>query len=289
MSVTEEKYYNVPDFNYIVDFRDKYREAIKDYHYFKVVYINPRALLNMINHAIIGGENEIAGQLIGHFGKGEHEYYITNSILYPVQGNEFSVTVTSAEKSKAIELNKLYKSLGRPEDDIGWYHSHPGLHCFYSETDVKQHKRDWSAKWGTFCGLVIDPINTIISSHLHLGAYSINDPEKEKNAPPPTRAQIEKYGHACNKYYELELHYFSSGLDKVILNDFISKTYGICLRYSPLSTNAKCLINDYQKSLQDVKKDDDKDPMDFKDKITSINQSSKLGLWVYRKKKFVFG
>ena len=270
MDTNEDKYYTIPKIDvHTLPFRESL-QAMKDYEFFKKVIINPRALLSMMRHSLTTS-NEIAGVLLGHFDESKHEYLLTDSFNYPIKGTGSSVEVSGDCLAKANDRRLDLQYLGRLEDDIGWYHSHPNLHCFYSNTDVRQHKITWRGKMGTAVGLVIDPINTMVSAHLHLGAYSIRDPEEAKKRPPPTSAEIKKYGTAANEYYQLDIHYFCSEIDKAVLNDFISKSYGTALQSSPLSANSKYLIDSMEKSKQNIKPGEDKDPLELKDQIFNNN------------------
>ena len=157
--------------------------------------------------------------------------------------------------------------------------------------DVRQHRMHWGAKGGCYAGLVIDPINTKISGHLNLGAYStIDEPTAKSNDAnhPPSAAAVKKYGSAANHYYQLNIHYFCSKSDKIVLNDIISRSYGTALQSSPLSTNAKYLVDSEEKSREEVG-EGDKDPLELKDIISSVNNERKAGLWVHKKKRIVFG
>ena len=73
------------------------------------------------------------------------------------------------------------------------------------------------------------------------------------------------------------------------MNDFIAKSYGTALQSSPLTLNTKYLIDSIEKSKKNIDANEDKDPLVLEDKIPSINKERKIGLWIHRKKKLVFG
>lgn len=62
------------------------------------------------------------------------------------------------------------KQVGRLENVIGWYHSHPGYGCWLSGIDVstqmlnQQFQEPWLA-------IVVDPTRTISSGKVNLGAF----------------------------------------------------------------------------------------------------------------------
>ena len=294
MEVDENLYYTIPELkNGIYKFRNAIHEAKRsgkkvDYTFFQHVYLNPITLLKMIQHSLTS-EKEIIGRIYGHIDEKSHTYLLTDSTSYPCTGTDSRVEVTREAGISVWNRDQHLPKLGRIEDGVGWYHSHPNLHCFYSNTDVKQHIVFYTSMDGTAVGLVIDPINTMVSAHLNLGAYSITDPEEAKKKPPPSSAEVRKYGTAANEYYQLDIHYYCTDLDKAVLNDFITKSYGIALQSSPLRTSTEYLIGSIEKSKQSVDINEDRDPTDFRDQISSVNKDRQIGLWVHRKKRMVFG
>ena len=60
--------------------------------------------------------------------------------------------------------------VGRLENALGWYHSHPGYGCWLSGIDVgtqmlnQQYQEPWVA-------IVVDPIRTMSAGKVHLGAF----------------------------------------------------------------------------------------------------------------------
>ena len=60
--------------------------------------------------------------------------------------------------------------VGRLENALGWYHSHPGYGCWLSGIDVgtqmlnQQYQEPWVA-------IVVDPIRTMSAGKVNLGAF----------------------------------------------------------------------------------------------------------------------
>ena len=164
MEISEQKYYTIPPLKeHVLRLRET-NMFMNDYRFFRLVYLTPRCLINMMKHSLTTA-NEICGVLLGHVDINNHAYYLTDSYLYPVVGTDSSIVVTLESKIKTNKRIDLLSKIGRYEDDVGWYHSHPNLHCFYSNTDVRQHLINRIEKLGTAIGLVIDPINTMVSAH----------------------------------------------------------------------------------------------------------------------------
>ena len=64
----------------------------------------------------------------------------------------------------------FYLKVGRLENALGWYHSHPGYGCWLSGIDVgtqmlnQQYQEPWAA-------IVVDPIRTMSAGKVNLGAF----------------------------------------------------------------------------------------------------------------------
>lgn len=64
----------------------------------------------------------------------------------------------------------LYFQVGRQENVIGWYHSHPGYGCWLSGIDVSTQMLNQNYQ-EPFVAIVIDPIRTISSGKVNIGAF----------------------------------------------------------------------------------------------------------------------
>lgn len=60
--------------------------------------------------------------------------------------------------------------VGRLENAIGWYHSHPGYGCWLSGIDVSTQmlNQNYQEPW---LAIVIDPVRTISAGKVCLGAF----------------------------------------------------------------------------------------------------------------------
>lgn len=65
---------------------------------------------------------------------------------------------------------KVQFQVGREENAIGWYHSHPGYGCWLSGIDVSTQMTNQSYQ-EPFVAIVIDPVRTISSGKVCLGAF----------------------------------------------------------------------------------------------------------------------
>lgn len=68
-----------------------------------------------------------------------------------------------------LQFNLLWQ-VGRQENVIGWYHSHPGYGCWLSGIDVSTQMLNQNYQ-EPFVAIVIDPIRTISSGKVNIGAF----------------------------------------------------------------------------------------------------------------------
>jgi COP9 signalosome complex subunit 5 len=212
----------------------------KDPNHFKKVKISAIALLKMVMHARSGGQLEVMGLMMG---KVEGDTMIVmDSFALPVEGTETRVNAQTEGYEYMVEYMSLIREVGRLENALGWYHSHPGYGCWLSGIDVstqmlnQQFQEPWLA-------IVIDPVRTISSGKVELGAFRTypegykadNDAPSEYQSIPISK--IEDFGVHCKQYYPLEVSYFKSSLDSQLLDLLWNKYWVNTLSSNPLYTN----------------------------------------------------
>jgi proteasome lid subunit RPN8/RPN11 len=102
------------------------------------LFVSEAAMNDMIHHCESGGGNEVMGLMVGRAYKDGHGTYVTvvRVITSGLVSDSVSVRFDQEDMS---ELFDAIDGLGDDETVTGWYHSHPGLGCFMSETDVRTH------------------------------------------------------------------------------------------------------------------------------------------------------
>lgn len=213
----------------------------KDPHFFKDIRISALALLKMVMHARSGGTLEVMGLLLGKVDG--NTMFVMDSFALPVEGTETRVNA----QSQAYEYMSSYitsaKLVGREENVIGWYHSHPGYGCWLSGIDVSTQMTNQTYQ-EPFVAIVIDPVRTISSGKVCLGAFRTypkgykpaNEEPSEYQTIPLNK--IEDFGVHCKQYYSLEVSYFKSALDRRLLDSLWNKYWVNTLSSSSLLTNA---------------------------------------------------
>jgi len=212
----------------------------KDPNHFKKVKISAVALLKMVMHARSGGTLEVMGLLQGKI-DGD-TMIVMDSFALPVEGTETRVNAQVEAYEYMVSYLELIGQVGRKENALGWYHSHPGYGCWLSGIDVstqmlnQQYQEPWLA-------IVVDPTRTISAGKVELGAFrtypegykSPDDPPSEYQSIPLSK--IEDFGVHCKQYYPLDVSYFKSSLDTQLLDLLWNKYWVNTLSSSPLLAN----------------------------------------------------
>eukprot|EP00045_Choanoeca_perplexa_P004689 m.39875 g.39875 ORF g.39875 m.39875 type:complete len:335 (-) comp12708_c0_seq1:88-1092(-) len=212
-----------------------------DPHHFKKVKMSALALLKLVMHARSGGSLEVMGLMQGKI-QGD-TMIVMDSFALPVEGTETRVNAGDAEMAYMFEYIEAVKPVGRHENVLGWYHSHPGYGCWLSGIDVttqslnQQHQDPWLA-------VVIDPVRTASAGKVELGAFRCYP----KDYTPPNAGaseyqtipldKIEDFGVHAKSYYQLEVSYFKSSLDTHLLHLLWNRYWVDTLASSPLLSNA---------------------------------------------------
>jgi COP9 signalosome complex subunit 5 len=211
-----------------------------DPHYFKNVRISAVALLKMTMHARSGGDLEVMGLMQGKV-SGD-TFIVTDAFRLPVEGTETRVNAHDTANVYIVEYLEKCRQVGKPENAVGWYHSHPGYGCWLSGIDVgTQFAGQWSDPW---LAVVIDPHRTISAGKVEIGAFrTYPEGYKPPNAPADDGyqtiplAKAEDFGAHASKYYSLEVSHFKSSLDNQLLGTLWNKYWVQTLSQSPLFTN----------------------------------------------------
>lgn len=214
----------------------------KDPYFFKQIKISALALLKMVMHARSGGNLEVMGMMLGKVDGAT--MIVMDVFALPVEGTETRVNA----QSQAYEYMSTYvnaaKEVGRQENVIGWYHSHPGYGCWLSGIDVSTQLLNQSYQ-EPFVAIVIDPIRTMSSGKVNIGAFRTYPKGYKPPDDGPSEYQtiplhkIEDFGVHCNQYYSLDVSYFKSSLDKKLLDSLWNKYWVNTLSSSSLLTNAE--------------------------------------------------
>lgn len=213
----------------------------KDPHFFKKVRISAIALIKMVMHARSGGSIEVMGLMQGKV-TNDGEILVMDSFALPVEGTETRVNAGAEAYEYMIQYGESAKKVSRPENVVGWYHSHPGYGCWLSGIDVGTQRQNQRYQ-DPFLAVVIDPNRTISAGAVDIGAFRTYP---EDYTPPDSGAsayqniplsKIEDFGVHAKAYYPLQISHFKSSLDTKLLEALWNKYWASTLSQSPLVIN----------------------------------------------------
>jgi COP9 signalosome complex subunit 5 len=214
----------------------------RDPHFFKDIKISALGLLKMVMHARSGGTLEVMGLLLGKVDG--NTMIVMDCFALPVEGTETRVNAQAQAYEYMTAYIEAAKSVGRLENAIGWYHSHPGYGCWLSGIDVSTQMLNQNYQ-EPFVAIVIDPVRTISAGKVCLGAFRTYPKGYKPPSDEPSEYQtiplnkIEDFGVHCKSYYPLDITYFKSGLDRRLLESLWNKYWVNTLSSSSLLTNAE--------------------------------------------------
>lgn len=213
----------------------------KDPHFFKKARISAVALVKMVTHARSGGAIEVMGLMQGKV-TADGEIIVMDAFALPVEGTETRVNAGVEAYEYMIQFGESSKRVARPENVVGWYHSHPGYGCWLSGIDVGTQKENQRYQ-DPFLAVVIDPNRTISAGAVEIGAFRTLPEDYKAPVAPPSEYQniplnkIEDFGVHASSYYPLEVSHFKSSFDASILEALWNKYWVATLSSSPLVTN----------------------------------------------------
>jgi len=213
----------------------------RDPHFFKDIKVSALALLKMVMHARSGGTLEVMGLLLGKVDG--NTMIVMDSFALPVEGTETRVNAQAQAYEYMTAYIEAAKIVGRLENAIGWYHSHPGYGCWLSGIDVSTQMLNQTYQ-EPFVAIVIDPTRTISAGKVCIGAFRTYPKGYKPPSDEPSEYQtiplnkIEDFGVHCKSYYSLDISYFKSALDRRLLDSLWNKYWVNTLSSTSLLTNA---------------------------------------------------
>ena len=130
----------------------------------------------------------------------------------PVEGTETRVNAGAEADEYMIAHTEACESVSRPENVVGWYHSHPGYGCWLSGIDVMT-QQTYQMVQDPAIAIVVDPKRTMSAGKVEIGAfrcYTNEYAEKKlkegkKNAgggdAGMSAEKIDEFGLHAHKYY----------------------------------------------------------------------------------------
>uniref|UniRef100_A0A0G4IF72 MPN domain-containing protein n=1 Tax=Chromera velia CCMP2878 TaxID=1169474 RepID=A0A0G4IF72_9ALVE len=232
------------------------------HNYFKKVKVSAVALIKMVMHARSGGRLEVMGLMKGKV-LGD-AFIILDAFALPVEGTETRVNAGNQANEYMIQYNEYCDRVNKPENVVGWYHSHPGYGCWLSGIDV-QTEMLYQQHQEPFVAIVIDPTRTCAAGKVEIGAFrtypeSYRHPEGEGGGGGFQHVplnKIEDFGLHWKQYYQLPVECFKSSLDEKLLELLWNKYWIATLSASPLLSNSEyhsAMVQDLAAKLEQLER-----------------------------------
>lgn len=230
-----------------------------DPSYFRNVLVSSIALVKMAMHARSGGAIEVMGMMTGKILP--NTFVVMDCYPLPVEGTETRVNAQQEGIEFMVEYLQGLKDVGRRENIVGWYHSHPGYGCWLSGIDVDTQFQNQQFQ-EPFLAVVVDPNRTISAGKVEIGAFRTYP----KDYKPPKKAtkqnqdqsvplsKAKDYGAHSERYYELDVSFFKSSLDENLLQLLWNKNWAATLSQSTIQLNhdytSKLMLDLSEKNAQ---------------------------------------
>ncbi|KAJ9466339.1 26S proteasome non-ATPase regulatory subunit 14-like protein [Diplonema papillatum] len=125
----------------------------------ETVHISALALLKMLKHARAGVPMEVMGLMLGEY-VDDYTVRVIDVYSMPQSGN--SVSVEAVDPVFQQKMLEMLGQVGRTENCVGWYHSHPGFGCWLSSVDVSTAQSfENSTPQQRGVSVVVDPIQSV--------------------------------------------------------------------------------------------------------------------------------
>lgn len=123
----------------------------------ETIQISSLALLKMLLHGRAGVPLEVMGLMIGDI---IDEYTIRVTDVFSMPQTTTGQSVEAVDPEYQVQMLEKLKQVGRHENVVGWYHSHPGFGCWLSSDDIAT-ATGYEQLTPRSVSVVIDPIQSV--------------------------------------------------------------------------------------------------------------------------------
>jgi 26S proteasome regulatory subunit N11 len=178
----------------------------------ETVYISGMALLKMLKHGRQGIPIEVIGLMLGSF---VDDYTVQVVDVFATPQSATGTSVEAIDEPFQANMAELLKQVGRKENVVGWYHSHPGYNVFLSDVDLEQQKH-WETLNPRCVAVVVDPVKSV-RGKVVIGAFRtipMTNPLKPEKEPRETTSFINSSFPLSNAALRrsLGIHYYQMNI-----------------------------------------------------------------------------
>lgn len=203
----------------------------------ETVIISTVALVKMFKHCSRGVPIEVMGLCIGRF-VDAYTVYVQDVFTMPQVGA--SDHVESIDDAYQVKMIDQLEKVGIKEKVVGWFHSHPGYHCWLSGVDQNMQKS--FEKDNVRCvAIVIDPINSangrLVIESFRLMPGTTPGMGLSLSKPIETRVVTSDVGFLRKKdpvsvahgmgsqFYQMCIQFNKLGFEQIMINKIQSKLW----------------------------------------------------------------
>lgn len=178
-----------------------------------------------MKHCRAGVPFEVMGLMVGEI---VDDYTITVIDVFSMPQQGTTVSVESVDPVYQQEFMEKMKQVGRDQNVVGWYHSHPGFGPWLSGTDIQTQMQQENLS-SRAVAIVVDPIQSVKGKVVIDAFRSI--PQEVKMSGVEPRQTTSNVGHLVPPSLVARMH----GLDK--------HYYSIAINYRKNEFEQKMLLN----------------------------------------------
>ena len=156
---------------------------------------------------------EVMGLMLGEI---VDDFTISVVDVFAMPQSGTAVSVEAVDPAYQAQMLELLKQTYRPENVVGWYHSHPGFGCWLSGTDVNT-AQSFEQLNARCVSVVVDPIQSV-KGKVVIDAFRCISPQTLRSGTEPrqvtsvlghlVRPSIAAIIHGLNRhYYSLPIGY----------------------------------------------------------------------------------
>ncbi|CCJ30128.1 unnamed protein product [Pneumocystis jirovecii] len=197
----------------------------------ETVYISSLALLKMLKHGRAGVPMEVMGLMLGEF-VDDYTIHVVDVFAMPQSGT--GVSVEAVDPVFQQKMMEMLKQTGRPNNVVGWYHSHPGFGCWLSSVDINT-QQSFEQLTSRAVAVVVDPIQSV-KGKVVIDAFRLINPSMLMMGQEPrqttsnighlNKPSIQSLIHGVNRhYYSIAINYRKTALEETMLLNLHKKTW----------------------------------------------------------------
>eukprot|EP00727_Mastigamoeba_balamuthi_P003617 m51a1_g13252 putative 26s proteasome non-atpase regulatory subunit (309) ;mRNA; f:550-2014 len=233
----------------------------------ETIHISSLALLKMLKHGTAGVPMEVMGLMLGQF---VDAYTVRVVDVFAMPQNGTGVSVEAVDAVFQTKMLDMLKQTGRPEEVVGWYHSHPGFGCWLSNVDINT-QQSFEQLNRNAVAVVVDPIQSV-KGKVVIDAFRLINPQTllmgleprqvTSNIGHLNKPTIQALIHGLNRhYYSMPIAYRKSELEQQMLLSLNKRKWNEGLTVSPFTEHSAAnekavasmleLAKAYHKSVQE--------------------------------------